>query len=130
MRIARGRAPASSERRTETFTGSVWADPVLAAEGEVGVADVFFEPGARTHWHTHVIGQVLVVTHGAGYVRTRDGNGGRIGAGDVVHISAGEEHWHGAGLDSYLLHVAISLGAATWLEPVSDADYAEGADGG
>jgi len=95
MRIARGRAPAPSEQRTETFTGGVWADPVLAAEGEVGVNDVFFEPGARTHWHTHAIGQVLVVTHGAAP-------------------------------DSYLLHVAISLGAATWLEPVSDADYAAG----
>ena len=93
---------------------------MLAAEGDVGVNDVFFEPGARTHWHMHAIGQVLVVTHGEGFVRTRDGDGGRIAAGDVVHIAAGEEHWHGAGPESYLLHVAISLGAATWLEPVSD----------
>ena len=70
--------------------------------------------------------QVLVVTHGAGFVRTRDGEGGRIAAGDIVHIAAGEEHWHGAAPDSYLLHVAISLGSATWLEPVSDEAYAAG----
>ena len=128
MKIVRGREGKPSEQRTETFTGGVWADPVLAAEGEVGVNDVFFEPGARTHWHTHAIGQVLVVTHGAGFVWTREGDGGRLAAGDVVHVAAGEEHWHGAAPDSYLLHVAISLGAATWLEPVSDADYAAGTD--
>jgi len=126
MRIARGRADAPSQKRDDTFTGTVWADPVLAAEGDVGVNDVFFEPGARTHWHTHAIGQVLVVTHGEGFVRTRDGDGGRIRAGDVVHIASGEEHWHGAAPDSYLLHIAISLGSATWLEPVGDEDYAAG----
>ena len=126
MRIAKGRAHGPSEQRGETFTGTVWADAVLAAEDDVGVNNVFFEPGARTHWHTHAIGQVLVVTHGEGLVRTRDGDGGRIKAGDVVHIAPGEEHWHGAGPDSYLLHVAISLGSATWLDPVSDEDYAAG----
>ena len=99
---------------------------MLTAEDDVGVNNVFFEPGARTHWHTHAIGQVLAVTHGEGLARTRDGDGGRIRAGDVVHIAAGEEHWHGAGADSYLLHVAISLGSATWLDPVSDEDYAAG----
>jgi quercetin dioxygenase-like cupin family protein len=126
MRIARGRADDPSQKRDDTFTGTVWADPVLSTEADVGVNDVFFEPGARTHWHTHAIGQVLVVTHGEGFVRTRDGDGGRIAAGDVVHIASGEEHWHGAAPDSYLLHVAISLGSATWLEPVSDKDYAAG----
>lgn len=125
MRIAHGRITgAASEERGPTFTGKVWADPVLAAEGGVGVNAVFFEPGSRTHWHTHEIGQVLYVTHGEGQVRMRDGTGGRIAAGDVVHIAAGEEHWHGAAPDTYLLHVAISLGGATWLEPVNDEDYA------
>ena len=128
MRIAPGRAPgAVSEERGPTFTGRVWADPVLAAESDVGVANVFFEPGARTHWHTHAIGQVLYVTHGAGFVRRRDGTGGPIRAGDVVHIAAGEEHWHGAAPDSYLLHVAISLGDADWLHAVTDDEYAEAA---
>jgi quercetin dioxygenase-like cupin family protein len=101
----------------------VWADPVLANEDGVLVNSVFFEPGARTHWHTHDGGQVLYVTHGSGFARTRDGQGGRISAGDVVHFSPGEEHWHGASPDSYLLHVAISLGGHEWLEPVSDDDY-------
>ena len=128
MRIAPGRASGSeSEERGPTFTGRVWADPVLAAEGDVGVANVFFEPGARTHWHTHAIGQVLYVTHGAVFVRRRDGVGGPIRAGDVVHIAGGEEHWHGAAPDSYLLHVAISLGAADWLHAVTDDEYAEAA---
>jgi quercetin dioxygenase-like cupin family protein len=126
MRIAPGRAPgAASEERGPTFTGRVWADPVLGAEDDVTVANVFFEPGARTNWHTHAIGQVLYVTHGAGFVRRRDGEGGPIRAGDVVHIAAGEEHWHGAAPDSYLLHVAVSLGDADWLEAVTDEEYAE-----
>jgi quercetin dioxygenase-like cupin family protein len=130
MRIAKGRAQgAASEERGPTFTGRVWADPVLAAEDGVGVNNVFFEPGARTHWHTHEIGQVLYVTHGEGFVRTREGTGGRIRAGDTVHIPAGEEHWHGAAPDSYLLHVAISLGDADWLDPVTDEDYAKAFEG-
>jgi quercetin dioxygenase-like cupin family protein len=125
MRIARGRAEgAASEERGPTFTGRVWADPVLGAQDGVTVANVFFEPGARTNWHTHELGQVLYVTHGEGFVRTRDGAGGRIAAGDVVHIGPGEDHWHGAAPASYLLHVAISLGEADWRDPVSDEDYA------
>ena len=124
MRIAHGRArSAASEERGPTFTGRVWADPVLAAEDDVGVNAVFFEPGARTHWHTHAVGQVLYVTHGEGYLMTRTGEGGRLAAGDVAHIPPGEEHWHGAAPGSYLLHLAISLGEATWLDPVSDEDY-------
>ena len=103
------RAPA------DYFTGTVWQEPIVTAPepARLRATRVSFEPGARTHWHTHAIGQVLVVTHGAGFVRTREGDGGRLAAGDVVHIAAGEEHWHGAAPDSYLLHVAISLGAAT-----------------
>jgi quercetin dioxygenase-like cupin family protein len=125
MRIAHGRASgAPSEERGPTFTGRVWADPVLATEDDIGINNVFFEPGARTHWHTHAIGQVLYVTHGAGLVRRRDGAGGPIRAGDVVHIAAGEEHWHGAAPDSYLLHVAVSLGGADWLDAVTDEEYA------
>jgi quercetin dioxygenase-like cupin family protein len=101
----------------------------LAGEGDVGVTNVFFEPGARTHWHTHEIGQVLYVTHGAGFVRGRDGAGGPIGAGDVVHIASGEEHWHGAAPDSYLLHVAVSLGDADWLHAVTDEEYTAAVEG-
>jgi quercetin dioxygenase-like cupin family protein len=123
MRIARGRAGAASEQRSATFTGRVWADPVLAAADGVTVNAVFFEPGARTHWHTHEIGQVLHVTQGEGWVQVRDGAGGPITAGDVVHIGPGEVHWHGAAPDSYMLHVAVSLGGHEWLEPVSDHEF-------
>ena len=114
---------------SDWFTGAVYIDPVAAVSGasRVSASNVHFTPGARTHWHTHAIGQVLYVTHGAGFVRRRDGVGGPIRAGDVVHIAGGEEHWHGAAPDSYLLHVAISLGAADWLHAVTDDEYAEAA---
>ena len=130
MRIARGRAGTPSEQRATTFTGNVWADPVLSMDDGVTVNNVFFEPGARTHWHSHEVGQVLHVTHGQGWVQLRDGAGEPINAGDVVHIGPGEEHWHGAGEDSYLLHAAVSLGATDWLEPVSDDDYKHAFGGG
>jgi quercetin dioxygenase-like cupin family protein len=125
MRIARGRVDgAPSEKRSATFTGSVWADPVMPEQDRITVNNVFFEPSARTHWHSHEIAQVLYVTHGSGYLQSRDGSGGRLTPGDVAHIAAGEEHWHGAAPDSYLLHVAISVGGHEWLEPVSDEEYA------
>jgi quercetin dioxygenase-like cupin family protein len=124
MRIARGRADAPSERREGTFTGRVWIDPVLSAQDGVTVSSVFFEPGARTHWHTHSVGQVLHVTHGEGVVQVRGAEGRRITAGDVVHIRPGEQHWHGAAEESYLLHTAVSLGSTEWLAPVSSSDYA------
>lgn len=128
MKINRGREKAiSSERRSETFTGTVWADRVLSdPKGAVGIGSVFFEPKARTYWHRHTGGQVLVVTHGQGRVRSRDGSGGVIAAGDVAHIGPGEEHWHGAEPGSYMLHLAISLGKTEWLKEVTDEEYRQG----
>jgi len=124
MRIARGRAAGSpSEERSATFTGRVWGDPVLAAEDGIVVNNVFFEPGARTYWHTHDVAQVLYVLAGDGWVQVRGGSGGPITSGDTVHIPAGEEHWHGAATNAYLLHLAVSVGATNWLDPVSDEDY-------
>jgi quercetin dioxygenase-like cupin family protein len=130
MRIARaGRAGTPSEERGPTFTGQVWADPVLGAAHGVTVLNVFFEPGARTHWHTHDVAQVLSVVAGEGRVQSRDGSGTTIGAGDVVHIPAGEEHWHGAAPASYLLHLAVSVGQTTWLDAVGDAEYERATSG-
>lgn len=127
VRIAHGRhAGAESEQRSATFTGTVWADPLLGSEDGVTAAAIFFEPGARTHWHSHTVGQVLYVTHGEGFVRRRDGSGAMIRAGDVVHVAADEEHWHGAGPNTYMLHIAISLGGHAWLEPVSEDEYRKG----
>jgi quercetin dioxygenase-like cupin family protein len=128
MKINRGREKAgTSERRSETFTGRVWADRVLSdPKGKVGIGSVFFEPGSRTYWHRHTEGQVLIVTHGQGRVRSRDGSGGVIAAGDVVHIAPGEEHWHGAEPTNYMLHHAISLGKSEWLKEVTDEEYNQG----
>lgn len=124
MKVNRGREPnAPSDERDATFTGSVWADPVLATEDGIIVNDVFFPPGARTDWHTHERGQILLVTNGRGFAQVRGGEGAWIGAGDVVYFPAGEEHWHGAGPDSYLTHTAISLGTTDWLDAVSAEDY-------
>lgn len=124
MRINRSRAAgAPSEQRTATFSGTVWADPVLTGVPDLVVNDVTFTPGARTHWHTHETGQLLFVTHGRGYAQTRAGEGDWIEAGDVVHFPAGEEHWHGAGPETYMTHRAISIGPTHWLREVDDDEY-------
>ena len=124
MRIIRGRESGlESQKRSDTFTGGVWADAVLGATDGVMVNNVFFEPRARTHWHRHERGQLLVVTAGRGRIRSRDGSGDEIRAGDLVWIPPGEEHWHGADSASYMLHMAVSLGQTEWLDPVSDEDY-------
>jgi quercetin dioxygenase-like cupin family protein len=124
MQINPGRARGlPSELRSSTFTGTVWIDPVLGATDGVMVNNVFFAPGARTHWHRHERGQVLVVTSGEGRACTRGGEVQPIRAGDVVFFPPGEEHWHGGSPDSYVLHVAVSLGETDWLEPVADGDY-------
>ncbi len=125
MKVIHGHAaPAESERRSATFTGEVWADPVLAPTDGVSINNVFFTPGARTHWHTHERGQILLVLAGHGRVFAQGGEIELIGAGDTVWIAPGERHWHGADASSYMIHVAVSLGAADWQEPVSDEDYA------
>ena len=124
MRISRGRqAGKGSEMRGATFTGRVWADPVLAPQDGVTVNSVFFEPGARTHWHSHDIGQVLYVTHGEGFAWSKDGTGGRLTPGDVVAHPGRRDPLARRNPDSYMLHVAISLGGPEWLDPVSDDDY-------
>lgn len=127
MKVINGRVPgAASEQRSATFTGSVWADPVMAATDGTTINNVFFTPGARTHWHRHENGQVLYVTAGGGFVCTKDGEPQRLEAGTTVWIAPGEMHWHGAAPDSYLLHLAISLGTTEWHEPVDDDEYAAG----
>ena len=128
MKIVHGRAPgAVSEHRTATFTGDVHADPVLPAADGVAVNNVFFAPGARTHWHRHEHGQILHVTAGAGLICTRGEEPQELAVGDTVWIPPGEEHWHGGRPDGYLLHLAISLGTTEWREAVTDDEYGEGA---
>jgi len=132
VKINRGReAGASSEDRTDagSFTGTVWADPVLREVPGVNVNTVFFAHGGRTHWHRHTQGQLLLVSSGAGVVQSRGGGAARIGAGDVVHSDPGEEHWHGSGRETMMVHTAVSLGLTEWLEEVSEEHYRAALDG-
>lgn len=124
MRIAHGRAGKRTEKRSNTFTGDVWGDAVLANEDGITVNTVIFEPGGRTYWHKHEVAQVLYVTHGEGRLQSADGSGGTLRPGDVAHIPAGEVHWHGAAPASVLVHLAISVGKTEWMHEVSAEEYA------
>lgn len=114
---------AATERRGPTFTGAVWADPVLPATDGVVINDVTFTPGAHTFWHSHERGQVLQVTAGEGVVCAEGGTPRIVRAGDTIWTPPGERHWHGATADSMMTHTAISLGSTEWAEEVSDDDY-------
>jgi quercetin dioxygenase-like cupin family protein len=124
MKVTHGHESAEpSDTRGPTFTGTVHADPVIKGIDGVTVNTVFFPPGARTHWHKHDRGQLLFITHGNGYVGDRAGNVTKIGPGDVVWFEPSEEHWHGAGPDTYMTHTAISLGGHEWLDELGDDEF-------
>jgi len=116
----------------EHFTGSVRIDPLFAAPDPARAlgASVTFEPGARTHWHTHPLGQTLIVTAGCGLVQSRGGPVRKIRPGDVVWCPPGEEHWHGATATTAMTHIAVleHVGgkAVHWMEKVRDEEYAAG----
>lgn len=112
-----------SELRGPTFSGSVWVDSLIAGGDAPTVNAVVFPPAGRTYWHHHTDGQLLLVTHGSGLVQTKDGRCEQIVPGDVVWFPAGEVHWHGAGPDTLMSHLAISLGPTNWLDAVTDAEY-------
>lgn len=114
------RAPA--EQRQSTFSGTVFAHPVHSAPG-VTIASVLFTPCARTFWHHHERGQILHVTAGSGLVCTEGDEPVVIRVGDVVWVPPGEMHWHGAAPGTFLNHLAISLGATSWADEVSEAEY-------
>jgi len=115
---------------SDYFTGTVWQDPIVSAPAPARLAAtrVTFEPGARTAWHTHPLGQTLYVVTGVGRVQTEGGPVREIRAGDVVWIPPGEKHWHGASPINGMTHIAMQEALdgsfATWMEQVSDADYA------
>lgn len=127
--ITRNEARSARTPPAEYFTGEVSLEPLFAAEAPARAhgARVTFQPGARTAWHTHPLGQTLVVTHGSGRVRREGGPVESIHPGDVVWIPPGEKHWHGAAPDTAMTHIAVheALDDETvqWLEPVSDEDY-------
>jgi quercetin dioxygenase-like cupin family protein len=124
MQVFHGRQKgAVSEQRSSTFSGTVWADPVMPATDKVTINSVFFAPGARTYWHTHEQGQVLQVTAGSGWICVAGGEPQVIRQGDVVWIPADERHWHGASADTFMVHTATSLGKTVWQEEVAEQDY-------
>lgn len=113
----------ASEKRGATFTGEVWADPVMPSTDGATLNTVFFPPRGRTYWHRHENGQVLHVIAGSGLI-CADGEAPRaIVPGDVVWAPPGERHWHGGGPGSFLTHLAVSLGTTQWEEEVTEADY-------
>ena len=118
------RAPA------EHFTGTVWQDPIIAAEAPARIvaARVTFEPGARTNWHSHPLGQTLYVISGIGRFQTKGEPVREIRPGDVVWIPPGEKHWHGGSPNNAMTHIAMQEAqdgkTADWMEHVTDAEYA------
>ena len=113
----------------ESFTGTVWQDPIVEAPApaRLRAGRVSFEPGARTNWHTHPLGQTLYVISGVGRIQTKGGPIREIRPGDVVWIPPGEKHWHGASPNNAMTHIAMqeSLDGThvTWMEPVTDEEY-------
>jgi quercetin dioxygenase-like cupin family protein len=129
MEIKRSGAQPSAKGPSDYFTGSVRIDPLFQASDAaraVGV-HVTFEPGARTAWHTHPLGQTLIVTSGLGWAQCEDGPVEEIRPGDIVRFRPGEKHWHGATPTTAVTHIAIQEEldgkAVDWLEKVSDAQY-------
>ena len=129
MDIKRAGSQSSDNGPAEWFTGIVRIDPLFRAPdpARVAGASVTFEPGARTAWHAHPLGQTLIVTSGCGRVQRWGGAIEEIRPGDVVWIPPGEKHWHGASPTTAMTHIAIQerLGdkAADWMEHVSDEQY-------
>ena len=129
MEIKRNGSQPSGKGPTEWFTGVVRVDPLFTApeSARVAGASVTFEPGARTAWHTHPLGQTLIVTAGCGLAQREGGRVEEIRPGDVVWFAPGEKHWHGATATTAMTHIAIQEKldgkAVEWLEHVTDEQY-------
>ena len=127
--ITRSGSQPSGKGPAEYFSGSVRIDPLFKANdpSRVSGALVTFEPGARTAWHTHPLGQTLIVTAGSGWVQQWGGQIVEIRQGDVVRIPPGQKHWHGATPTTAMTHIAIQEQldgkTADWMEKVSDEQY-------
>jgi quercetin dioxygenase-like cupin family protein len=125
MEISRASEHAFEHGEPDRFTGEVSLGSALADEvNAVGI--VHFAAGARTRWHQHPAGQFLVCVSGRGRVRSRDEAGHVLLPGDVIHVDAGEWHFHGGAPDAPMAHYAVSGGATEWGEPVTDDEYNDG----
>jgi len=129
MEIKRSGTQPSNKGPADWFTGAVRIDPLFPARQPARTAgnSVTFEPGARTAWHTHPLGQTLIVTAGAGLAQHWGGAIEQIRPGDVVWFAPGEKHWHGASPTTAMTHIAIQEAldgkAVDWLEHVTDEQY-------
>ena len=129
MEIKRIGLQPSGKGPADYFTGAVRIDPLFQASEPARVrgASVTFEPGARTAWHTHPLGQTLIVTAGCGWVQHEGGPIEEIRPGDVVWFSPGEKHWHGATPTTAMTHIAVQEAlngkVVDWMEKVSDEQY-------
>ena len=131
MEITRCGSQPSGQGPAEYFTGTVRVDPLFTAPDPARVvgASVTFEPGARTAWHTHPLGQTLIVTAGRGRAQRRGGPIEEIRPGDVIWFAPGEKHWHGASSTTAMTHIAIQERLdgklVDWMEKVSDEQYGQ-----
>jgi quercetin dioxygenase-like cupin family protein len=129
MEIKRSGSQPSGKGPEDYFSGSVRIDPLFQPPDPARVrgASVTFEPGARTAWHTHPLGQTLIVTAGCGWVQREGGPVEEIRPGDVVWFAPGEKHWHGATRTTGMTHIAIQEAlngkVVDWMDHVSDAQY-------
>jgi quercetin dioxygenase-like cupin family protein len=129
MEIKRGGSQPSRKGPTETFTGTVRVDPLFSAHdpARTSGASVTFEPGARSAWHTHPLGQTLIVIAGCGWVQAWGGPVEEIRPGDVIWTPPGEKHWHGAKATTSVTHIAIQEAlngkVVDWMEKVGDDQY-------
>jgi quercetin dioxygenase-like cupin family protein len=129
MEIKRSGSQPSTKGNADWFTGTVRVDPLFEAPAPARVrgASVTFEPGARTKWHTHPLGQTLIVTAGCGRAQREGGPIEEIRPGDVVWIPPGEKHWHGAAPATAMTHIAVQEAldgkAVDWMEKVTDEQY-------
>src|SRR5271167_5254074 len=129
MDIIRNGSRPSGKGPADWFTGTVRIDPLFQANApaRAAAATVTFEPGARTAWHTHPLGQTLIVTAGCGRVQREGGSVEEIRPGDVIWFSPGEKHWHGAAPTTAMTHIAIQEAlngkVVDWMEKVTDEQY-------
>ena len=129
MELKRSGSEPSAKGPAEYFTGSVRIDPLFrtAHPSRVSASLVTFEPGARTAWHNHPLGQKLIVTAGCGWVQCQGGAKREIRPGDVVICPPGEKHWHGATATTAMSHIAIQEAlngkVVDWMEKVTDGEY-------
>jgi len=129
MNITRVGSQPSGKVSPDNFIGMARRDPLfqVSEPGRIAGSMVTFEPGARTNWHAHPLGQILIITAGCGWVQSWGGPIEEVKPGDVVWFPPGEKHWHGAKPTTAMSHIAIvehvNGNTADWMEPVTDTQY-------